>query len=84
MTYALTSGSLIPLIPPSLIQKMESGISIELGDRKNYLGFEGRLPDTYVGSYQKNIRAIVGELMTVISDNKLPLNQTASGPILTT
>ena len=64
---------------------MESGISIELGDCKNHLDFEGRLPDTYVcWKLSKNIRAIVGELMTVISDNKLPLNQTASGPILTT
>ena len=35
----------MPSVPPSLIQKMESGISIELGDCKNHLGFEGRLPD---------------------------------------
>ena len=38
MTLPLTTGSSIPPVPPSLVQKIESGAFIELGDLD--LGFE--------------------------------------------
>ena len=41
VTSTLTPGSSIPPVPPSLIQKIESGAFIELGDLVlNHLGFE--------------------------------------------
>ena len=41
MTSTLTSGSSIPPVPPSLVQIIESGAFIELGDLvPNHLGFE--------------------------------------------
>ena len=41
VTSTLTPGSSIPPVPPSLVQKIESGAFIELGDLvPNHLGFE--------------------------------------------